>query len=506
MGDTGPCGPCSEIHYDFGPEAAEPGREHEQFPLDGGGRFVEIWNLVFMQFNRDASGNHDAPAASLHRYRHGTRARRRRPAGQTLELRNRSHPPHHRSRRRTLRTSNTEPIAKSDTALRINADHARATAFLIHDGVLPSNEGRGYVLRKIMRRAMRNARLIGKQDPYLYELTGFVAELMRPGLSGNDGIRPARRPRRQGRRASLRHHLPRRRKSLQRRNLEARRTAPFPAPCRSSSTTPTASLSMSRKTWPASAASTSIAKASTPKCSQQRDRARASWKGGEKGAIAPAYQQLLEKGRTKFLGYDKLDAVSTVIGLLLESAARSTRSQPAPKAKSCSTRLPSTPKPAARSAIAAASLRRAYRRNGRRCRRHLPGRPRTHGSQDSHARPDLTSATNSAPKSAVPRALRHHAQSHRDAPASRRAPPGPRAARQAGRQRRRTAAPSFRFHPLRRGRSRRNRRSRASRQPADPPQHAGHHERDADRSGHLHRSHGAVRRKIRRGSSRRLDP
>src|SRR5947207_2604447 len=71
-----------------------------------------------------------------------------------------------------------------DTALRINADHARATAFLIHDGVLPSNEGRGYVLRKIMRRAVRNARLIGKQDPYLFELTGFVAEMMRPAYPG----------------------------------------------------------------------------------------------------------------------------------------------------------------------------------------------------------------------------------------------------------------------------------------------------------------------------------
>src|SRR5882757_5283516 len=56
MGETGPCGPCSEIHYDLGPEGAEPGREHEQFPDDGGGRFVEIWNLVFMQFDRDASG------------------------------------------------------------------------------------------------------------------------------------------------------------------------------------------------------------------------------------------------------------------------------------------------------------------------------------------------------------------------------------------------------------------------------------------------------------------
>ena len=63
--------------------------------------------------------------------------------------------------------------------LRINADHARATAFLINDGVLPSNEGRGYVLRKIMRRAMRNARMAGATEPYLYKLTGFVAEHMR---------------------------------------------------------------------------------------------------------------------------------------------------------------------------------------------------------------------------------------------------------------------------------------------------------------------------------------
>ena len=70
---------------------------------------------------------------------------------------------------------------RTDTALRINADHARATAFLIHDGVVPSNEGRGYVLRKIMRRALRNGRLAGATEPYLHKLTGFVAELMKPG-------------------------------------------------------------------------------------------------------------------------------------------------------------------------------------------------------------------------------------------------------------------------------------------------------------------------------------
>ena len=96
------------------------------------------------------------------------------------------------------------------------ADHSRATAFLIHDGVLPSNEGRGYVLRKIMRRAMRHARRIGVQDPFLYQLTGFVAELMKPAYPELMESIAARRARRQGRRAPLRHHVPGGREDLPR--------------------------------------------------------------------------------------------------------------------------------------------------------------------------------------------------------------------------------------------------------------------------------------------------
>jgi alanyl-tRNA synthetase len=180
MGDTGPCGPCSEIHYDQGPEAAAPGHEHEQFPEDGGGRFVEIWNLVFMQFDKAPDGTMmPLPRPSID-------------TGLGLE-RLAAVLQGHLS---NYDTDLIKPImvragelihvplgagAKSDTALRINADHARATAFLVHDGVLPSNEGRGYVLRKIMRRAMRNARLAGMNEPYLHKLTGFVAELMKPG-------------------------------------------------------------------------------------------------------------------------------------------------------------------------------------------------------------------------------------------------------------------------------------------------------------------------------------
>ncbi len=179
MGETGPCGPCSEIHYDLGPEAAEPGRKHEQFPSDGGGRFVEIWNLVFMQFDRTADGKMTPlPHPSID-------------TGMGLEriaavlqgkLSNYDIDLVRPIIDRTGDLLNIEygADAKKDVVLRINADHARATEFLIHDGILPANEGRGYVLRKIMRRAMRNARLAGETEPYLYKLTAFVAELMKP--------------------------------------------------------------------------------------------------------------------------------------------------------------------------------------------------------------------------------------------------------------------------------------------------------------------------------------
>ncbi|HEY6986936.1 MAG TPA: alanine--tRNA ligase [Bryobacteraceae bacterium] len=173
MGETGPCGPCSEIHYDMGPEASEKGHEHESFPSDAGGRFVEIWNLVFMQFDRAEDGKlTPLPRPSID-------------TGMGLErvaavL---------QGKLSNYDTDLLAPIVKragellhseSATALRINADHARSTAFLIHDGVVPSNEGRGYVLRKIMRRALRNGRLAGANEPYFYKLTDFVAELMKP--------------------------------------------------------------------------------------------------------------------------------------------------------------------------------------------------------------------------------------------------------------------------------------------------------------------------------------
>jgi alanyl-tRNA synthetase len=177
MGDTGPCGPCSEIHYDQGPSASEEGHSDCQFPCECG-RYVEIWNLVFMQIDRDTSGNlMPLPRPSID-------------TGMGLEriaavLQGKTS---------NFDTDLLKPLIleaaelaqkeygqdwATDVSLRVIADHARAATFLVSDGVIPSNDGRGYVLRKILRRAIRHGKLIGVDDPFLYQMTAHVAELMK---------------------------------------------------------------------------------------------------------------------------------------------------------------------------------------------------------------------------------------------------------------------------------------------------------------------------------------
>src|SRR5689334_19186463 len=144
MGDTGPCGPCSEIFYDFGLQAAEPGREHEQFPDDGGGRFVEIWNLVFMQYDRDSSGKlTPLPRPSIDTGMGLERTAAVLQGKITNYDTDLIRPIMEHAAQRFGVTPGAD--ARVDTALRITADHARSTASLIHDGVLPANDGRGYV-------------------------------------------------------------------------------------------------------------------------------------------------------------------------------------------------------------------------------------------------------------------------------------------------------------------------------------------------------------------------
>jgi alanyl-tRNA synthetase len=164
MGDTGPCGPCSEIFYDHGPDIAggPPGS-----PDEDGDRFIEIWNLVFMQFEQHADGTRtDLPKPSID-------------TGMGLErigaLLQGKHDNYDTDLMQHLiaasaEFSNQAANGTHRVSHRVIADHLRSAAFLIADGVLPSNEGRGYVLRRIMRRAMRHAHLLGTKEPHMWRL------------------------------------------------------------------------------------------------------------------------------------------------------------------------------------------------------------------------------------------------------------------------------------------------------------------------------------------------
>ncbi len=316
MGETGPCGPCSEIHYDLGPEAAEPGRENERFPDDGGGRFVEIWNLVFMQFDRDASGKlTPLPRPSID-------------TGMGLER----VAAVMQGKLSNYDTDLILPIieragelfnvaygsqTRVDTALRIAADHARATTFLIHDGVIPANEGRGYVLRKIMRRAMRNARLVGVEEPFLYKLTGFVAEHMRDAYPEmmESVQRVARVVKDEEHRYATTFLVAEKVFQQEIKNLGGNA---IPGAL-SFKLYDTFGLALDEQEEMAREHGLVLDHAGFDReMEQQRERARASWKGAEKGVTVPAYQKLLEQGRTRFLGYNELDATSRVIGLLID--------------------------------------------------------------------------------------------------------------------------------------------------------------------------------------------
>ena len=181
MGDTGPCGPCSEIHYDMGIAASDQGHTDCKFGCDCG-RYVELWNLVFMQFDRDASGKlNPLPKPSI-----DTGMGLERVAavlqGVISNYDTDLFTPLIKEAKKLVGYDSSDDAVASDNpeaSLRIIADHSRAATFLISDGVLPSNEGRGYVLRKIIRRAITHGRLLGKTKPFLYDMVFAVRNLMR---------------------------------------------------------------------------------------------------------------------------------------------------------------------------------------------------------------------------------------------------------------------------------------------------------------------------------------
>jgi alanyl-tRNA synthetase len=182
MGDTGPCGPCSEIHYDMGPIASDQSHTDCAFGCDCG-RYVEIWNLVFMQFDRDASGKlTPLPKPSI-----DTGAGLERLASVLQGVISNYEtdlftPLIKRAAELTgtllKKELDKEAHTKSAASLRVIADHSRAATFLISDGVIPSNEGRGYVLRKIIRRAITHGRLLGQNKPFLHQMVFAVRDLM----------------------------------------------------------------------------------------------------------------------------------------------------------------------------------------------------------------------------------------------------------------------------------------------------------------------------------------
>ncbi|MDO6544128.1 alanine--tRNA ligase [Photobacterium sanguinicancri] len=176
MGDTGPCGPCTEIFYDHGEHiwGGRPGT-----PEEDGDRFIEIWNNVFMQFNRQADGTMEPlPKPSVD-------------TGMGIEriaaIMQGVHSNYEIDIFQTLIKESAKVIGHDDLSnqsLRVVADHIRSCAFLIVDGVMPSNEGRGYVLRRIIRRAVRHGNKLGAQGAFFYKLVGPLAEIM--GTAGEE--------------------------------------------------------------------------------------------------------------------------------------------------------------------------------------------------------------------------------------------------------------------------------------------------------------------------------
>ncbi len=265
MGETGPCGPCSEIHLDRGPAACDrQGVAGHTCQVNGDcARYIELWNLVFIQYNREPDQSlRELPSKHVD-------------TGMGLErivavLQN------------VLSNYDTdlfrgiidatESLARrrygadpeADISFRVIADHARAVSIMIADHVLPSNEGRGYVLRRVLRRAARHGKMLGLDGPFLTNLVEAVAQIL-----GDAYPELRRAPERSSPRSSAarRADSPRRStrasaSSRARSRSSRRRPASFPATSPSSSTTPTASRSISPRTSCAGAATRSTVPAS----------------------------------------------------------------------------------------------------------------------------------------------------------------------------------------------------------------------------------------------------
>jgi alanyl-tRNA synthetase len=310
MGETGPCGPCAEIFYDHGPQIAggPPGS-----PEEAGDRFIEIWNLVFMQYEQREDGTRvDLPRPSID-------------TGMGLEriaaVLQGTHDNYAIDLFATLirviaELTGVDADGPHKASHRVIADHLRASAFLIADGVLPSNEGRGYVLRRIMRRAMRHAELLGAKDPLMWKLVPSLTREMGqayPELLRAEALITE----------TLKLEETRFRKTLERglailedESKGLKRGAMFDGNTAFTLyDTYGFPLDLTQDALRARGIGVDLA-AFTDAMDRQRAKARASWAGSGEAAQETVWFALREKlGATEFLGYETESAEGIVVGL-----------------------------------------------------------------------------------------------------------------------------------------------------------------------------------------------
>ncbi len=322
MGDTGPCGPCSELIIDQGP-AIGCGRPSCSVEC-GCDRYLELWNLVFMQYDRDASGKlTPLPKPSI-----DTGAGLERIAAVCQGVKSNFETDLIRPLIARVEEVSRERYGadeKHDVSMRVIADHARAVTFLLSDGVLPHNEGRGYVLRRILRRGLRHGRLLGLDGPFLATVTDRVVDLMADAYPELEGSRAhvARLARIEEDRFGhlLREALPRLHDLIQK--VRAQRTERAVLPGHKLFELYD-TYGLPRDLIDEIAAEQSIEcdwAGFEAELTRQQEKSRAHLKAfGEVRDVATAYQELAKAFQATFTGYDRLEAEASVVALLAGGA------------------------------------------------------------------------------------------------------------------------------------------------------------------------------------------
>jgi alanyl-tRNA synthetase len=316
MGDTGPCGPCSEIFYDHGPELS-CGRASCTVGCDCD-RYVEIWNLVFMQFERDLSGQlTPLPRPSID-------------TGMGLEritaVLQDVHSNYDTDLLRPIIRFVEELISKRygadeahDVSMRVIADHARATSFLLSDGVLPSNEGRGYVLRRIIRRAARHGKLLGFGEPFFYKVLEAVADDMGGVYAELNASRQFAANVTLHEEERFAYTLETGMRVLARVSAEVRQRGEAQIPGEEVFKlydTYGFPLDLTEEIVLDQGLALDLTGFERA-MDHQREQARTAWKGSGEEAVNPVYPTLAKRlGSTRFLGYDTLEAQGRVLAIL----------------------------------------------------------------------------------------------------------------------------------------------------------------------------------------------